>query len=188
MGSDDTMTGGNEEFVRQLRRLEPAGHAIDRDALMFRAGQRSAGRRLRLWQSLTGTMVLVAAGLGLLSPVHYPPGSGRARLLPSRLPLGLDPARQEPRPTGFMATAPGPTHRQPAGRLAGQDQPPDGGYLELRRRVTLDGLDALPLPGWAPPPPAAVQTIADWLRLPDGSISPSDPLELSGTVTKGNPS
>jgi len=35
------------------------------------------------------------------------PGSGRARLRPSRPPLGHDPARQEPRPTGDTASEPG---------------------------------------------------------------------------------
>jgi len=37
----------------------------------------------------------------------HEPGRGRARLLPSRRTPHLDPARQEPRPTEFMVTAPG---------------------------------------------------------------------------------
>ncbi len=240
MDGDDALARGHEEFARQLRRLEPAGHAIDRDTLMFRAGQRSAGRRLRLWQSLAGTTILLAASLGWLnrttpqplperglqSVFHEPPQERGLQSAESHTATGTLLRAKARAPQRFMAgeqvreeqAAP---HEPPPGR-AGTPWPAESrvprmtrppmearvtgrapvasvvlqgkglaaDYLELRRRVAFEGMDALPSPGWAPLPPATVQTIADWLRRPSPSrsISPSDPLDHSGAVTKGNPS
>jgi len=60
------------------------------------------------WDFQQGPLKQQSADQGL-TPFHLrhgPPASGRARLLPSRLAANLDPARQEPRPTGSMPPAP----------------------------------------------------------------------------------
>ena len=175
MGSDHSMTGRTEELARRLRRLEPAGHTIDRDSLMFRAGQRWARRHVRLWQSLAGTMMFLAAGLGWLSRNPWVPAeplSGSLRGAPrADTPAVL-----------------GPADRMPTNAFAGRNRGPASDYLELRRRVTLEGVDALPSSGWAPASPERLQTIADWLRLPRSAAFPSDPFAFSGAPTKGNPS
>lgn len=189
MDGDDALTGGTEEFARRLRRLEPAGHAIDRDALMFRAGERSAQHRLRFWQSLAGTMGLLVAGMGWLTAVlREPAASGGARPQPGRFPVALDAARPQPFPTDVMAVAPDRTGRLSFVLRAGQDRLSAGNYLKLRQRVALEGLDALPSSGTSPACPDTVQTIADWLRLPPTADPGSDPFAFSTAVMKGKPS
>jgi len=53
-----------------------------------------------------GTAPQKSVGVFRQASLHEP-SAGRARLLPSRRPLDVDPARQEPRPTEFMAGAHG---------------------------------------------------------------------------------
>jgi hypothetical protein len=173
MDWDHAMTGGTEELVRHLRRLEPAGHAINRDTLMFRAGQHSARRRLRIWQSLAGTMMFLAAGLGWLSRNPGVPAE------PLSASLGEAPRADTP-------AALDPADRLPADVFAGRTRGPANDYLELRRRVTLEGVDALPSSGWAPASPEPIRTIADWLRLPRSAAFNSDPFAFSDAPTKGN--
>jgi hypothetical protein len=59
---DPTLAG----LEAALAGLTPAPPAIDRDRLLFRAGQESAPRRGRLWPWATGVLAAVAAGLGAL--------------------------------------------------------------------------------------------------------------------------
>ena len=146
--------------------LQELGRWFEREGRMFRAGQRSARRRLRLWQSLAGTMMFLAAGLGWLSRTFDEPGTA---------------AGMPPFPGRFMD----PSHTDP---VVVQRRGPVGDYLDLRRRVALEGLDALPSSGGAPASPEPIQSIADWLRLPRGAAFSSDPFASSRAPTKGNPS
>ena len=52
------------EVESALRGLRPAASAIDREALMYRAGRASARRGLRLWQGATALLaVVIVVGL-----------------------------------------------------------------------------------------------------------------------------
>src|SRR5437867_1648298 len=52
-----------KELEAALVALVPAAPAIDRDRLMFRAGQASARSQPRLWQVSTAALALLSAGL-----------------------------------------------------------------------------------------------------------------------------
>lgn len=72
-----------------LRSLTPLPDRIERDRLMFRAGQASVPRRGWLWPSSTAAMSLVAAILGGLL-LQRPP----LRLEPPTMPLAGSPAME----------------------------------------------------------------------------------------------
>lgn len=178
MDSENSLDGGTEELARQLQRLRPAGHSIDRDTLMFRAGQRSARRRLRAWQSVAALMIVAMAGLVWLNPGPRP--APPASVLAS-------------------GTAPSSSASQPArgsDGVAANGAMPDGpsrrhDYLRLRTHVTLDGLDALPALRDAPASPETLESIADWLELTrraaQASTRPAlNPLRPPWKTPKGN--
>jgi hypothetical protein len=56
-----------------LAGLAPAPSRIDRDQLMFRAGQASAARHAWLWPAATGTLALLSMGLALALLFHPAP-------------------------------------------------------------------------------------------------------------------
>src|SRR5207249_654076 len=64
--SEDIHDEGLAELEAALAGLAPRPPDLDRDRLLFRAGQESAGRRGRLWPWATGLLAAVAAGLGAL--------------------------------------------------------------------------------------------------------------------------
>jgi hypothetical protein len=165
--------------------LQELGRWFEREGRMFRAGQRSARRRLRLWQSLAGTMMFLAAGLGWPSRTFHEPPQERG-LQSAETPGGQRASlRAEARAPLQTAALMDPSHTDP---VVVQRRGPVGDYLDLRRRVALEGLDALPSSGGAPASPEPIQSIADWLRLPRGAAFSSDPFASSRAPTKGNPS
>jgi hypothetical protein len=56
-----------------LRALPPAGPALDRDAVLFRAGQAAAARPRWGWPLAAAASLLAAVGLGLLHYLQPPP-------------------------------------------------------------------------------------------------------------------
>jgi hypothetical protein len=62
--SEDIRDEGLAELEAGLAGLAPRPPDLDRDRLLFRAGQESAARRGRLWPWATGLLAAVAAGLG----------------------------------------------------------------------------------------------------------------------------
>jgi hypothetical protein len=126
-----------------LQSLSPAAGSVNRDHLMFEAGRAAARRAARPWQAMTG--VLMAALVTVMA-----------------LPRTVD------RPDRVAGANPGaPGVPQSAGAELGHaeplPQPPDMAldpefgplvYIQLRRRVLEEGLEALPAaPRGDPAPP-----------------------------------
>ena len=64
--SEDLRDEGLADLAAALAGLAPRPPNLDRDRLLFRAGQESAARRGRLWPWAAGLLAAVAAGLGVL--------------------------------------------------------------------------------------------------------------------------
>ena len=123
MHEDDHLTPAETELERALGRLTPAAAGLDRDRLMFRAGQATGGRGRRRWQAATAVL---AAALALA--VALSPWRAGERVEPSSAPDG---------PTIVQQT-PG------ADEIPSPAAMPGVAYLRLRDAVLDEGLDALP--------------------------------------------
>lgn len=154
-----------ETLETLLRTLAPTPPALERERLMYLAGQ-AAARPARFWgdahwgwpASLTGVSALAAAALLALLL------RGAADPLPDAAPILI--AEQPPLPAeresaahdgGPAAPAPAlPTFAPPglrpsprgewADRLRWRDVPAEGGYLAVRERVAAWGVSAWPAP------------------------------------------
>ncbi len=123
MHEDDHLTPAETELERALGRLTPADPGLDRDRLMFLAGQAAGRRERRRWQAaVVGLAAALAFAMGL--------ASWRAGHLPETPPVpgGLAIVHQ----TFSAEEGPLPT------------VPPGVAYLRLRDAVLDKGLDALP--------------------------------------------
>lgn len=69
MPNDDRLTPMEKELEAALGALKPTGTAIGRDRVMFAAGQASARRHNRLWQGVSGILVIL-----LLASITWRPG------------------------------------------------------------------------------------------------------------------
>lgn len=127
MPDEDTLTPAQRELEAALGALRPAGPAIDRDRLMFRAGRASARRPARIWQVAS---VVLAAGLAVSLWARPKPGE-TVRIV-----------RVRPDRPGSESVIPGPA---PAARVEDARRPPaDNPYARLCDDVIGRGLDALP--------------------------------------------
>jgi hypothetical protein len=140
MSEQEDLTPADAELAGALNRLRPAMAAIDRDEMMFRAGQRLARRQCRLWQGAAGLMtVLLAVSVA------------------ARLPA---PQVAQPLPTPLRTVEPAP-----AVVAAGEARPRpvlgDAAYLRLQQAVLSEGLDALPAPQVSSTPPERYET---WMQ------------------------
>ena len=128
MHEDHRLTPGEQEFEAALKRLHPAGHAIDRDRLMFTAGQRVAQRAQRGWQAATGALtVLLGASWALQIAVPAPPQVA-----------DVPPAQLEPLNVAMSPLPPAVADVPP------ELWPPVPRYVHLRNAIVAEGLDALP--------------------------------------------
>jgi hypothetical protein len=127
-----------------LASLTPAPGRIDRDRLLFRAGQASVTRRRWLWPASTGLMASAAATLCFLLLARPDPAPVERVVF----------VRVEPpeAPAPKTASSP-PASRETAPSLAAEDTAgaTQVSYFRLQDQVLRWGLDALPSP-----PPAAV--------------------------------
>jgi hypothetical protein len=123
-----------------LLALAPAPAGINRDRLLFRAGQASASRRGWAWPAATAALALVAVALGsawLLRP--GPPE--RVERVYVRVPAGDKGIQASPMET------PSPSRRADAAPLAperGNEWDDTERYLKLRNQVIALGADSLP--------------------------------------------
>lgn len=123
-----------------LKTLAPVPSRMDRDQLMFRAGQASGGGRGWFWPGATALLATLAATLGTLlclrpapRPVEhivYLPAPG----LPSPEEREFSPPSLSPEPLAM------PDYSPP--------RPGRGNYLQFRKHVVRWGVDELP----GPPP------------------------------------
>lgn len=126
-------------WAQNLSGLAPSAGRLDRDQLLFRAGQVSVGKRSRPWQAIAAVMTLLAGAVGL------------AHLLPPE-PQGVQCIiyqRVEP-PTSaadLIAVQPStPHHGVPSPADETVRQAERMSYSRLQRVVFMEGVDALPKP------------------------------------------
>ena len=124
-----------------LRALVPSRSELDRDRLMFRAGQVSARSRLLTrwaWPSIAATLAIVAAGEGVLLATRPEPRVVE-RLVIVREPAPPPAAQPEP----VVILRENPPNPSPDSESS---WPMASDALRLRRQVLRFGLDGLPEP------------------------------------------
>jgi hypothetical protein len=142
------------ELENRLKRLVPTSHRLQRDTLMFRAGQRTARRQSRPWQALAIGSLL---GVVLLGWEGLTTNPGRDALLMSQTEE-LTPI-EVPFPTRPV-TPPLPVTPP---NFAWLPLPaPVIEHLRLRYQVVMDGAEALPAPSAYAAPDASMETLSDW--------------------------
>jgi hypothetical protein len=146
-----------------LAALAPSAGRLDRDQVLFRAGQASVGQRGWLWPGVTAALTLIAAAVALLEVLRPGPQQVQCtvyqRVEPPASPAELLAVKQ-PAPA---YTAPRPSEAT--------DRQSSLGYLQLERLVLAWGVDALPNPTAAassgergPLQGSKILSRNDWLR------------------------
>ncbi len=137
---------------RALAGLAPSIAGLNRDRLMFAAGQSAARRRRRLWPVATGLMAAVAACLAvalLLRPGPAP----EVRYVRVEVPAA-------------PAPAPAVTEPEPAAPDAAPVPLPASAYWRVQQAMLRRGLDVAPEAAGAPPtaalPAAEVAPLSAW--------------------------
>jgi hypothetical protein len=137
----------SEPFLERLSRFTPDAGTLERDALLFAAGRRSA-RANRGWIALAAALLVgQALTLVLLWPAPVPPTTG-----------GLTPRRSPPPAAGAPAAPEPPSSDAPDGpdiwsvrhslpELEASDRPQPGNSVTIP-----DG--GPPLRAFGPPPPS----------------------------------
>ncbi len=162
MRKEDGLTPAETEFEAALAGLQPAGTAIDRDALMYRAGVQAGCRHNRPWQ--IASMLLGAALAASLAAQVLPRDSG-----------------QSPQITDSADRV-----RQALAGISKVDQPAESHYFNLRREILEKGLAALPEPaadksGRQPP-----LTLRELLGEPDPTVRTTRQLGIMDRILLGD--
>jgi hypothetical protein len=153
---------------QSLAALTPLPSSLDRDRLMFRAGQATWSRRRWLWPAATAAMAAVAAGLG--ATMAFRPSvpaqvkvAERIVYIKAKEPAPASPAgrREAPEPT-----LPEPSPAERPGTVAFSMS-----RLQLQNQLLHWGLDGLPS---LPPPPARKPPVS-LQRLFGSAELPSEP-------------
>ncbi len=159
-----------------LAALVPLADLLDRDQLVFRAGQASVARRGWAWPCTSAILAVLAVTFAtalVLRPAPQPVERIVSVKEPAPpAPVPEHPARPEPQPP------------QSGPLIAGNEQA-QAEYLKLRRQVLEHGVDALP----QPPPLAKEQTLTmeSLLELPPGTLGRSRWLPRDTSSTPGGP-
>lgn len=122
MSHEQKLNRAEQELEKALGQLLPQPTKINRDALMFRAGAASNRKHNRYWQSSTAILALCLCASISLSLLQTPS--------PTVLPNAAQRVESH-----YASSQPKTPHRLPA-----------NSYLELRRKVLTDGIEALPAP------------------------------------------
>ncbi len=134
MQNEERLTPAERELEAALGALRPAATGIDRDCLMYRAGEHAGGRRQRFWQGATAMFAAALMTSLLIRPAPrqvdryvYVEAGAPARVADARPARGAD--------AEIAGARESPTRRATA-------------YIRLREGVLIRGVDALPdLPG-----------------------------------------
>ena len=146
--SEEQDRGSLDEFERALSGLQPRKAAVDRDRLMFLAGQAAAQRSRgssKFWPAATVMVALVAGGLGhfsgsrTVSTTTTAPSDRSAIASGDSHPTG-DNLRPTRNVTLSIAARP---EAQPFGGASYSSDPL--AYINLRHSVARWGVDALPI-------------------------------------------
>lgn len=139
---DAGLTPAERELADALRGLRPAAHAIDRDRLLFEAGQAEARRSVFRWRvaAAAATVLAGAAGVMFASRLESPaaPQVVREVVYVDRTTPASNPARRTPEaapPPDVL-----PAVARPLLLLASPPGEPDG--LLLRERALRWGVSA----------------------------------------------
>jgi hypothetical protein len=146
---------------RALQALEPAACRIDRDRVLYRAGQASVRRHATAWRAVAASLMIVCAAEGaLLARKPSPPRTQMIQVAATKPTLAakpvdpIEPERSGTAQAGLMTDtlALGPTDHQ-----------------RLTQQLVRYGLDALPDQAWAgtldPEPPAPGERRMIWQQL-----------------------
>lgn len=134
MPTKHELNPAEQELERVLTGLKPATTRLDRDRLMFRAGQASVPRTSRAWPVLTGLL----AGLVAVSWWFRPPFEDRS--------VRIAQAENSPNPLGNLT----PWQSWPTASvtLLAEERVPivaADSYQQLRNLVFAEGVESLPL-------------------------------------------
>lgn len=153
MHRENPLSPAEQELERQLSQLVPVRPGIDRDTLMFKAGQQAARSGAQRWRFVAATLMVVVMGLSarMLVPTGREEGPVLAEI-GATLPIRPEPSE----PSGTLrATIP----------MLPEAFEERMGYLRLRNLVALRGVDALPDGDWVAKPDGAQDSIgAERLR------------------------
>jgi hypothetical protein len=142
------------ELENRLKRLVPASHRLQRDTLMFHAGQRAARRQSRPWQALAIGSLLGVVLLGWDSLTSIP-GREAPLLAQTEEPAHI--------PAPFSTKPVTPPMPVTPPNFAWLPLPaPVIEHLRLRYQVVMDGAEALPAPSAYAAPDASMETLSDW--------------------------
>jgi len=134
MSEEERVNRELEETERLLRDLRPADAGIDRDALLFRAGQASMRRGHWVWPGIAAGLAICLAAALLHRPA--PREVDRILYVPAKAPVQTPPATPAVEATPAAPIWPdGTAWTAVALRTS---------YLKLRQAVVDRGLDGLP--------------------------------------------
>jgi hypothetical protein len=136
-----------------LAGLTPVPGSINRDVLMFRAGQASRHGRAWLWPAVTTVLAATAAGLGA-ALVLRPEPAPHVQIVYVRIPGPAAPPAAVEKTHEPETENPPPASEEPL--------PPAPSTLQLQRHLLQWGLDGLPVSP-ADPEPAAPPIRNRWL-------------------------
>jgi hypothetical protein len=126
-------------LAQALATLAPATGQLDRDQLLFRAGQVSLGRRAWLWPSVAAVLALLLGAAGLSEVLRPAPQHVQCivyqRVEPSLSPAALWANRQSAHPDAALPAVEEPDRKADP-----------SSYLHLQRLVLAWGTEALPNP------------------------------------------
>jgi len=123
MSEKNQLTPAQQELENALSRLQPAASNLDREKLMYRAGQASARRQKLTWPAVAALLaVLLGASLFYQSPSQ-----------PERIVYVPQPAA----PDNTYSSLTVETKRPPRSAQ----------YILLRNKILAEGLDVLPVTG-----------------------------------------
>jgi hypothetical protein len=170
MQSENRLTPPEHELESALLGLQPAAASINRDRLMFRAGQASVRCNSRLWQGATA-LLAVACIVSLVTP----PFSRDTE------PADIHANQHDISSPQSLASAQ-PSDWNHDRRLA------DASYLKLRRAVLNRGLDALAASARASSPDTErAKTFDQLLDSPSGDIRYQGLLGTRPFLQQGEP-
>ena len=125
MQDDDRLTPMEQELEAALGGLKPAGTALNRDYVMYQAGQTSARRRNHLWQGVSGVLVVL-----LVASMTWRPRPAGPQPRVETLAYGLSAAPVE-------VSSAEPIDRQQAEAFRH--------YIRMRQAVLNRGMEAIPV-------------------------------------------
>jgi hypothetical protein len=122
-----------------LAKLAPSAGRLDRDQLLFRAGQTSAGQRGWLWPGVAAFLAFAVGAVGLSDLLRSAPQRVQC-VIYQRVEPPVSPAQQ------VADRQPAPQY--PAATASDQSEAPvvEQSYVRLQRLVFAFGVDALPNP------------------------------------------